>query len=248
MNFAEALLAITQCLDAQQTAVFCNLLWSIWKSRNEELFRGNKGVPEAILRQASTLKTCAKLKRGESTAIGLDPIEVPGNTSLVVVDASWDQSSKTGTAFVKFDGSRRLTFLHCRYQKATDPFHAEALALMEALEYIQNTPQMDQFLILSDCKTLVNLVVQGTIEGVPTWQATETVGKCIWIYDLQRNRANLIYARREFVTIPHQWANFSRRTGQSYDGPPQQGPRINNCSLVPAARINLGRSELNGEG
>lgn len=87
-------------------------------------------------------------------------------------------------------------------------------------------PQEERFILLSDCKVLVESVTTKNTDSVPTWQALETIGKCIIAYTIKELRSTLRYARREFLTLPHHWANVSRRSGRSYSGRPPEDINI----------------------
>lgn len=51
-NFTDAILIMARELDMNRIIKMCNILWCIWKNRNEEVFQGKKCTPQAIISQA----------------------------------------------------------------------------------------------------------------------------------------------------------------------------------------------------
>lgn len=56
MQFAETLLAMTRNMNQEEVVFFCNILWNIWKARNESLYKEDKATPTSILARANALK------------------------------------------------------------------------------------------------------------------------------------------------------------------------------------------------
>lgn len=56
LDFATALMEVTSSLEDTQIISFRNILWYIWKARNQEIFSGMKAAPEGILKQAQMME------------------------------------------------------------------------------------------------------------------------------------------------------------------------------------------------
>ncbi|XP_078175580.1 uncharacterized protein LOC144569213 [Carex rostrata] len=51
--FSDVILFIAENLEPKQITLFCNILWELWKARNEELFQAKKSTPQGVLARAN---------------------------------------------------------------------------------------------------------------------------------------------------------------------------------------------------
>lgn len=72
--------------------------------------------------------------------------------------------------------------MHCKHITAPHPFDAETVTLLEAIRYTTTVVQEGQgigFIILSDCKVLVQAVNKGTSMNYPAGNSLLVVANCI---------------------------------------------------------------------
>lgn len=55
-NLEEIIIYLTEDLEERYVAKFCNMLWILWKARNEEVFTGKKPDPRGLLAHARMLE------------------------------------------------------------------------------------------------------------------------------------------------------------------------------------------------
>jgi hypothetical protein len=68
--------------------------------------------------------------------------------------------------------------------RADDPFHAEAQAMLRALQVARQAiiqGNTNSFHIMTDYKVLQQIMSTGTVEDTPSWQARATVVQCVII-------------------------------------------------------------------
>ncbi|XP_078174456.1 uncharacterized protein LOC144568100 [Carex rostrata] len=215
LDFSKTLLMITQVLDEDQIISFCNMLWEIWKARNSEIFAGKKIPPQIIIKQARALTPPIHPPCQTTGPPQVIPILIPSGTRTILVDASWETSKKTGTGVMCFDGGGRLQEAQYTYMTAHDPFHAEAHALLQAVKHIIASPTTVRWVIFSDCKTLVDVINNQSMESLPSWKAGTTVEECIEGWKEVQHYTQLHHAGRERMSQPHILANAARTTAQS---------------------------------
>lgn len=121
----------------QIIVLFSNILWCVWKARNEQIFKGTVPTPQGIIAQAAVMGQANTVPAREIDQERREVIDLPVGTLTILIDASWDGTKKTGTAFLCFNEEKELVFTHVRHTRCEDPFHAEAQALVEALQFVQ---------------------------------------------------------------------------------------------------------------
>lgn len=210
LNFTTTLLDITQHFHDEQIVDFCNLLWNLWKARNEEVFAGKEPQPKAIISRAKAMNIPHQATRGLALVPTL--VHIPRGAKTMLVDASWDTSKRTGLGVTCFDETGALSNAFCYRLYTTDPFHAEAHALLKALQMVQdqhsNTTTLT--LIFSDCKKLVQAIQTHEVEELSSWRARETVSLCIDIWRNVNHITHIHHVKREALVQPHQLANAIR--------------------------------------
>lgn len=199
---------ITKVLDPEQIIDLCNLLWELWKARNGEVFAGKKISPHGVLKLVATATPVPKSAQHQQQEEVPVPIQIPSDTRTVLVDASWDTSSRTGTGVLIFDESGTLRNARCTTTTAHDPFQAEAHALLLALKLIET--ESGRYMVFTDCKTLVEIVNTSNLESLLSWRAGSQVEECIDTWATMRHRVTMAHARRERMTQPHRLANYAR--------------------------------------
>lgn len=209
-------------LDNDQFIVFSNILWCVWKARNEFIFKGKNTTPQAILAQATAMGIAKPMRQLSHKQDGLEVIPVPSGAGVILIDASWDCSKKTGTAFIVFNGKGELIFVQTRSTLCTDPLQAEAMALLHVLQYIKGeggTQPVSNFLVCTDCKTFMKAITQNDYQELPSWQAAEVVAQGAQLY--QQMMENITFRHivsRKMLPQLHLLANWARTSCTSYTG------------------------------
>lgn len=67
LNLAETIQMIDNNLEVDQIVTFCNIMWELWKARNEEVIAGKKTTPIVILKKAMAIQTCIQTQVTIST-------------------------------------------------------------------------------------------------------------------------------------------------------------------------------------
>ena len=156
------------------------MLWCLWKARNEEVFNAKKSTPFAVVARARAMRCEIKDDTATAATAKREPSLVRMDTWIILIDGSWDTTNRSGIGMVCFDQNGRLVQVQGERITAQDPLQAEAKALIKALNYVLAQRQHQRkFVIYSDCRTLIDAVQSGTIEGLPSWRAAVDVGNCI---------------------------------------------------------------------
>lgn len=151
----------------------------------------------------------------------MQKIVVPRGNRVILMDASWDNSKRTGTAFVLYNRQGRLEAVYAHPTSCTDPLQAEAMALIQVLSFLENeggSEELNRTLICSDCSILVKAIVQNSFLELPSWQAAETIAEGAQRYNNIRERASLRHVSRKLLKQPHQLANWARTTNSQATG------------------------------
>ncbi|KAJ4777159.1 RNA-directed DNA polymerase (reverse transcriptase)-related family protein [Rhynchospora pubera] len=226
IDIKEAVKYITNGMNDDSICEFCYTLWEIWLARNEFIFQQKNFEPIGVCRKVQTwLRNREDLGRENEhyqMAKEIVPYEfLPGGWQIVI-DASWDATHKAGTAFlVYYEGA--LTWLEMDNHEAADSFQAEAMALQNAVDWIQGTVQAvgsQRCKIFSDCINLVSAVQERNLENLPSWRSRPIIANIIsqlhqldrWIF--------VQHVTREAVKPAHEMANKARRMSIAYRGIP----------------------------
>ncbi|XP_078170749.1 uncharacterized protein LOC144565012 [Carex rostrata] len=222
LNFTKTLLTVTQTMDERQTVNYCNLLWEVWKARNREVFEGKKTQPLGILKQAKSMEQAVTTPSSNLTRTRVILNRIPRGAKTILIDASWEPSNKTGTtAVMVFDEQGGLLEALSQAMVTNDSFQAEAIALLQALQYVESNSTHTSrcpYVIFSDCKTLVQTVNQQCVDELPSWKARQTIAQCIVIWEQVLHTTSLYHTRREALTQPHLLANGIRKANSGSTG------------------------------
>lgn len=122
LNFAATLLMISERLEPKQLAYFCNILWVLWKARNEEFFSAKKASAHEILTRATTLEFEETKAPNSSKNTVHKQVVIPRQGRTILKDGSWDAVHGTGTGMVVYN--RRGDLIYVQYGRgiALDPF------------------------------------------------------------------------------------------------------------------------------
>ncbi|XP_078163540.1 uncharacterized protein LOC144558573 [Carex rostrata] len=222
LNFAVTLLTIVQNLQVNKIPTLCNLLWCLWKARNEELFSGIKSTPEMIVAKAANMQLGPIQSNPGRQRAAQTRIPIPQGARVVLIDASWDQKYGAGIGMGVYNRRGDLVYVSYAHGNTTDPFHAEAEAMWQTIKYATGGEHPGLFYIFSDCKTLVQAIIDGNTRDLPSWRAAETVGKCIRAYQRNHHSLSILHVLRVVVQTPHRLANWARKTGKNGSGTPIQ--------------------------
>lgn len=219
-EFTEALLQITHGRDGQQIAGICNMIWCLWKGRNESIFTAKPPTPWDILRQVGQLQTP---QQGEwSTDSGMEKetekLFIPASTKVMMIDGSWEQNKKAGWGALLYDEGGQFHWGAYEHTMATDPLHAEAIALRGILQRCQeggSFGECQRMLVLTDSRVLAKAVREGDIVNLPSWGAAETVATCVKLIGSMNGTVTVQNVGRHLLKGPHKLGNYARVTGRT---------------------------------
>ncbi|KAJ4730974.1 RNA-directed DNA polymerase (reverse transcriptase)-related family protein [Rhynchospora pubera] len=224
MDIAVTVQQIMGGLDEEGNKIFAYTMWEIWKQRNKTVIEHCAFQPQGVIQMVkATCNTERKgyenVQRRENQGVH-EKYDYDGEGWQVILDASWDSSKSAGGAYVLYyKGCVHSIGLHSF--EVHDPFHAEAVALKEAMCYVYDTIGLagdTKVQFFSDCMNLVLAVNQGDISGLPAWRATKTVQEMIVRMEGELTGMNLGYVHRKAVKQPHDLANVARRAKVNYQG------------------------------
>ncbi|KAJ4810337.1 RNA-directed DNA polymerase (reverse transcriptase)-related family protein [Rhynchospora pubera] len=226
LNICDAVDQITKGLNDKNIRIFCHTLWEIWLARNEMLFQSKQFDPVAVCRKIQRSLGGNDTGENQRSPMQINNETVPYATAphawQIVVDASWDTSEKAGIAFLAYwEGS--LQGMGLEIHNSADPFQAEALALHEAVRWVQGLNQergRQTVQIFCDCLILVQALQEDNLDCLPSWRARASVASIASLLDQFGDGVFLQHVRREAVQPAHNLANYARRTGYRYQGIP----------------------------
>jgi hypothetical protein len=102
LHFKETILYLTQKLGREDMAVAANLMWCLWKARNGLIIENRPFRPLAIVRQARAMPITQLAGHQGAGRKDTFPYSVSASNEIMIVDASWEQSSKAGMAYVHY--------------------------------------------------------------------------------------------------------------------------------------------------
>lgn len=127
---------VTSSLEDTQIISFCNILWCIWKARNQEIFSGKKVAPEGILKQAQMMEVPTQQMQYSSQSAPRVKIKIgaplPG-TQIVLLDASWDANKKAGWGVVYYNHMGNITRVRYGAMGADDPIQCGGVCTTEVI-------------------------------------------------------------------------------------------------------------------
>lgn len=233
LSFPRAYMAITDTLNDEERTTFANLLWCIWKARNEAVFSAKKPSPQGIIAQVNQMTDVRVPVQQPQVMQRCQKTIVQGGSRLVLVDASWDQSTQAGWGMTSYLDKGELIAIRYGNMQVSDPLHAEAYAVLQVMQHILNEQDLAhgvQFVIYTDCANLVKAIAANDIEGLPSWNAAPTVALCAEICVKSGGRIKVVKVRREALAGPHKLANWARTSRRSFQGSMGEAEETN-CSI-----------------
>lgn len=111
---------------------------------------------------------------------------------------------KKGLAIITYNQAGRLQEVQGFHTTSNDALHAEAKALLIALQQCTCTgSDIRWYVIFLDCKLLVHAVLREQPDHLPSWMAQETVIRCILRHKECRGRALIEHVTRMKLKAPH---------------------------------------------
>ncbi|KAJ3683983.1 hypothetical protein LUZ61_013147 [Rhynchospora tenuis] len=218
LDITEAFNQITERLDQQGMEILAYTLWELWKGRNDVVMKHKEFDPFQIKKNvAAWLLDGRHDTQGLQTTSQLEEqrtYEVDEDEWQVLIDGSWDVSGKTGTAAVIYQ-NREAKFLAYQFHEAQDPFHAEALACLDAVGYIKSLlvrGQVQKICIHSDCSKLVDAIKEEQWDNLPSWRSTSVVHQLIVLISQLGYGTRISKVHRSAVQPAHVFSNFARRS------------------------------------
>ncbi|KAJ4778970.1 Ribonuclease H-like superfamily protein [Rhynchospora pubera] len=224
LDITQAFTQTILVLDEEGIKVYSYTLWELWKGRNEVIMQHKQFDPVRIKKAVSNWMKEGYLEnqrnQNEQQCQRIPGYEVKGHDWNLIVDASWQQSRKTGIAFMFYEHGA-VTQWSSNFCEAYDPFHAEAMSLLDGLKMVVQKLQEDQEKIVnvfSDCQNLIVAVTEMNTDNIPSWRALKTVQELIKLYKSWTHNIQLRHVRRDAVQPAHLLANDVRRTMQAKHG------------------------------
>lgn len=135
------------------------------------------------------------------------------NTTVIIVDGSWDPLARAGRGAVIYEDAGQLISAQYEPTEAADPLHAETLALRAILKQVQgwhNSNPTGNFCICSDSQNLVTMVNGNCLDEITSWRAAPTVAECMRFFQLCKGFTVLTKVAREAAGEAHKLANWVR--------------------------------------
>ncbi|KAJ4765712.1 RNA-directed DNA polymerase (reverse transcriptase)-related family protein [Rhynchospora pubera] len=220
MDITVTLQQVMESLEEEGIVLFANTMWEIWKERNKTVIEHGTFKPQEVLQRARILTGANRTNAMQRGNLNWqhERYNYNSNAWQVLVDASWASTHKAGGAYVVFEkGCMHSIGMH--YFQVQDAFHAEAIAMQEAIRYMfdnMNMPSNIRIEFFSDCLNLVTAVNQEDLTDLPSWKATGTVQDIILRMQRRDGTVTLRYAQREALKQPHELANQARRNETQY--------------------------------
>ncbi|KAJ4763344.1 RNA-directed DNA polymerase (reverse transcriptase)-related family protein [Rhynchospora pubera] len=217
LDIIQAFNQITEGLDQHGMAILAYTLWELWKGRNDVVMQHQQFDP-GIIRK----KVTSWIMQGEDEAQTQQSpcqqeeqgrYEVRDDEWQVLIDGSWDVSERAGTAAV-FYQNRQAHYFAYNHHEAQDPFHAEALACLEALRHItslQVRGQTQQICINTDCSKLVDAILEEQCDNLSSWRSMPVVHQLIQKFMQWGPTIRIRKVQRQAVKPAHVFSNFARR-------------------------------------
>lgn len=196
-------------------------------------FKQKKTSPLEVLARTRLLEREQLLLVTQPTAWRDAPVSIQQGSITVLIDAYWDSTKRAGLALITYDQTGRLQEVQGLHTTANDALHAEAEALLAALQQCTGTGSViERYTIFSDCKLLVQAVLREQPEHLPSWMAQETVVRCILRHKECRGKVLIEHVTRMKLKAPHYICNKARREGTNFRGRPPDG--VTEFMQVPA--------------
>ncbi|KAF3327924.1 hypothetical protein FCM35_KLT06530 [Carex littledalei] len=141
---------------------------------------------------------------------------------VALVDGSWDVQGRAGTGLAVYNRRGDLVYTSFGRVASQDAFSTEAMAVWQALQYIEVNGSEGVFICYSDSRQLVQAIADRRVQGIPNWRAAEKVQQCINYIARYRDRVQVKYITRKALHTAHQMANWARMTGKIEAGTPIQ--------------------------
>lgn len=222
LQFHKTLLFLETHLQPDQMSYLCNVLWCLWKARNEELFAGKKLTSQEVLVQVSRMEIEGAAEPRENNKPSETVAEVAQGEKVILVDGSWDTQGRGGVDMTVYNRRGDLVYVNFQSVQPLDPLHAEALAVLVAMSYVMQEGSQGMFRIFSDNKHMVQVINGGDISEVSSWQAAEAVMSAILLLKQGAHKMQLQFITRKAMRTPLNLANWARRSGKTGIGTPLQ--------------------------
>jgi hypothetical protein len=134
LNFIEAFTTLINTTSPSSHQYITNFLWCLWKARNAEVIEGNKVNLVRVAVQTEGMQFQKGMQLSKKSKMPPAMHQVPRGHSIAIVDASWDTARQAGGGIVWYDSAGYISEVTYYYYKAGDPQHAEAIAVLEAVE------------------------------------------------------------------------------------------------------------------
>jgi hypothetical protein len=165
---------------------------------------GTKTHPRNIIIQVEAMMSSV-IRRQPKVPVPRCPVyPVTKGNEVILVDTSWDTQEMTGLGVAWYNTNVKLKHIQLQAFSASDVFHAEALALIWAIqECTAHRPQalITGYIIFSDCKNLVHVVTGYRTDEPDSWRATEAVLQTRALPHTSHIPIQLAHAHRECLAL-----------------------------------------------
>ncbi|KAJ4771347.1 RNA-directed DNA polymerase (reverse transcriptase)-related family protein [Rhynchospora pubera] len=226
LNVSAMLQQVLPNLDENGVKIFAHTMWEIWKERNKAVIEHSVFQPTSVMRRinaglAAQNQTLITTKRKPNVQQS-EKYSFKEEGWQVVVDASWEVAGRAGGAYLVYCKGV-LHSVGLTHFNVHDPFHAEAVALKEAMLYFYEEMEMSVNTVVQffgDCLILVRAVEQGDTMVITSWRATETVEDLVKLLGDTNGKGELRHVKREAVYQAHCLANLARKNSIRFQGQP----------------------------
>ncbi|KAJ4811749.1 RNA-directed DNA polymerase (reverse transcriptase)-related family protein [Rhynchospora pubera] len=232
LNIVQAIKQCVQGRTEEEVVFFSMMMWEIWKGRNATVINHKKFDPVEInmkVKHALQLqRQCGLEKNANRSMTGKIKYQYSAAGWQIILDGSWDTSNKAGCAYLIFQRGK-IWKIGYSCHTLQNPFHAEAVALKEALMIIhegRDSGGGEEIEVYTDCQELVKAVMERDVSNLSSWQAMEEMQQIIQIVNENQPAIWIKKVGRNAVQQAHKLANHARRNTVHYIGVPRAANEI----------------------
>jgi hypothetical protein len=185
-------------LSRDQMALATNIMWCICKAHNAMVISAKDFKPISIVHQAQAMLTPQSIHNEVVRTPQTIQYQISRDTEVLLVDASWDQSSKTGLAYLTYNATGVLTWSARYTTSAPDAFTAEAMATKSALrQWTERAILGTKVVIYTDIRALVQALDGGMAGQCSSWRAVKLVERLRRTMEGEGERIRIHHVCRE---------------------------------------------------
>lgn len=216
-TLSERFTEISSATNDQQWTEVANIIWGLWRCRNETTYSSKKATPQRFLEIFAAISHETALGVPANRAIDstlTDALELPGQT-ICNTDGSWLTGWDGGVGCVITNGSELVAY-HSGKVQVCSPLQAEAEALRVALDMVQQRG-IESCLFKTDCQVLASACMDCKPPTGVDWRAFAEVFYC-WKTFKMKPEFKCVHVDRSHNELADYLAKQGRIEGWSYTG------------------------------